>query len=85
MKKHKLLYIPEGRYMKFKDENFAYIENVTFRNVKTDEGSSDPDKVIQALLTWVRTDTFFSRNDIPYPPSASWFEIVEVEVKDDQL
>ena len=78
MSKHKLLYIPEAKYMLFGDDRHEIIEDGTFRNTKTDEICSDSKKVIAALMTWEANDCFFNRNDIKYPPNKIEFEVIEI-------
>jgi len=79
MKKHKLLYIPEGRYLLLKGCRY-YVEDGTFHNLKTNESSNKPEDLINAIITWTKYDAFFGDNNIPYPINENELEIIEVEV-----
>ena len=80
--KHKILYIPEGKYLKLGWHRSSILEDVIdgnqLRNTKTGMYAITPEQAVEAIITWRKDDTFFSTNGISYPVIKSEFEIVEI-------
>lgn len=78
--KHKLLYIPDARYMLFgDDDSHEIIEEGTFGNMKTGRITSNYKELFDAIMTWDDDDQFWDRNKLKYPISLLEFEIVEIK------
>ena len=79
----KLLYVPEGRYLKLNNNDNKDIDNYDLEkndgiNLLTNKETKTPDGYLQALFTWSKTDVFFTYNNVPYPPLRNEYIIVEV-------
>ena len=79
LKRYKILYIPEARYVLMGYNNSLYFEKEVGMNAKLGTLTQTPQEYIKAIITWSRSDAFFRRNEIPFPVSSSEFEIVEIE------
>lgn len=79
---HKILYIPEGKYLKLGWNHDTILEKVLdgtqLRNCKHNIYAKTPEQAIKSILTWAKTDTFFRTNNIPYPIIESELEIIEI-------
>ena len=79
---HKILYIPEGEYLKLGWDHDTILEKVIdgkqLRNTKTNTYPITVEQAVEAILTWDKTDTFFRTNNISYPIIESELEIIEI-------
>jgi hypothetical protein len=79
--KHKILYIPEAKYLVFGYEDSSILEilyNHNIKNIKTNKYATNPEEILEAMFTWSKNDSFFETNKIVYPLIRNEFEIVEL-------